>query len=136
MCDTVALKSKDRNTQFGAVVVGPAHEVRTIGYNGFARGVDDDVDERHERPEKYRWVVHAEANAIINAARCGTPLDGTTMYSLGPPCSECAKLIINTGIVEVVYPVSSLEDFRKRWADDIIFADKMLTEAGIEVRSA
>ena len=135
MCVTVASKSKDRSTKCGVVVVGPANEVRTIGYNGFARGVDDDVEERHERPEKYKWVVHAEANAIANAARCGTPLEGTTIYLTGPPCNECSKLIINSGMKEVVYPIRSQEDYRERWSAEIILSRTMLDEAGVEVRT-
>ena len=71
LCDAVALKSKDRSTKLGCVIVGVGHEVRSTGYNGFPRGVNDNVDARHQRPEKYKWTEHAERNAIYNAARCG-----------------------------------------------------------------
>jgi len=56
--------SKDRSTKVGVVIVGPENEVRALGYNGFPRGIDDDAPDRHERPEKYLWVEHAERNAI------------------------------------------------------------------------
>jgi len=48
--------SKDRSRQVGSVIVGPDNFIRTIGYNGFPRGLDDDLGERHERPAKYLWT--------------------------------------------------------------------------------
>ena len=62
----VATWSKDRGRKVGAVIVGPDNEIRSTGYNGIPRGVNDDVEERHEAAtgEKYLWVSHAERNAI------------------------------------------------------------------------
>jgi deoxycytidylate deaminase len=68
ICQVVATRSKDPNTQIGCVVVGPNHEIRTTGYNSFPRGIRDDVPERLVRPTKYLWIEHAERNAICNAA--------------------------------------------------------------------
>ena len=51
----IAVKSKDNSTHIGAVVVGPNHEVKSTGYNGFVRGLKDDIALRQERPEKYFW---------------------------------------------------------------------------------
>ena len=75
----VAVKSKDPTTKIGALIVGPDREIRSTGYNSFPRGLDDNVRERMERPEKYYWIEHAERNAIYNAARCGTTLKGCTV---------------------------------------------------------
>jgi dCMP deaminase len=72
------------------------------GWNGFPRGVDDDVDERHERPAKYLWTEHAERNAIYNAAAIGAATAGCTMYLPWYPCTGCARAIIQSGISEVV----------------------------------
>ena len=80
ICKVVAARSKDPNTQIGCVIAGPAHEIRSTGYNSLPRGIRDDVPERLERPTKYLWMEHAERNAIYNAARCGTPLEGCTLY--------------------------------------------------------
>ena len=66
----VAQWSKDHSTKVGAVIVKDG-VILTTGYNGFPRGCNDDLEERHERPEKYQWVIHAETNSIINAARQG-----------------------------------------------------------------
>ena len=69
ICQAVAARSKDPNTQIGCVIVGPNHEIRSTGYNSFPRGIRDDVPERLVRPTKYLWIEHAERNAICNAAR-------------------------------------------------------------------
>ncbi len=80
IAESVKLKSKDRRTQIGAVIVGKDNEIVTTGYNSFPRGINDDVEERQQRPEKYFWFEHAERNAIYNAARIGVSLRDTTMY--------------------------------------------------------
>jgi dCMP deaminase len=99
LANTVKLKSKDKYTQIGAIIVGEDGEIVSTGYNSFPRGLDDGIDLRQERPEKYYWFEHAERNAIYNAARIGVSTKGTTMYlSCGLPCADCARGIINSGI--------------------------------------
>jgi len=61
------MRSKDKSTHVGAVVVDDLNIVRSMGYNSFVRGINDDVPERQERPEKYFWFEHAERNAIYNS---------------------------------------------------------------------
>ena len=56
MCQLVASKSKDRSTKVGAIIVGPDNEIVSTGYNGFPRGINDDIKERHERPLKYKFT--------------------------------------------------------------------------------
>ena len=102
LANTVKLKSKDKYTQIGAVIVGEDREIVSTGYNSFPRGLDDGIDLRQERPEKYYWFEHAERNAIYNAARIGVSTKGTTMYlSCGLPCADCARGIINSGIKRI-----------------------------------
>jgi dCMP deaminase len=117
MAEFVATKSKDKSSKIGCVIVGPKNDVRSTGYNGFPRGVNDDVEERHERPEKYFWTEHAERNAIYNAARFGAQLDGCTAYIHGnhPPCAECARALIQSGIVRVV--VSDQTKNSEKWME-------------------
>src|SRR5580704_10834190 len=100
----IAHWSKESGRRVGAVVVGPDKEIRATGFNGFPRGVRDDVPERHSRETgaKYLWSSHAERNAIYNAARIGVPLKGCVMYVPWFPCVECAKAIIQAGISELV----------------------------------
>ena len=103
IANVVKLKSKDNSTKIGVVIVGKGNEIVSTGYNSFPRGIDDTVPKRQERPEKYIWFEHAERNAIYNAARIGVSTNGCTMYmSCGLPCADCARAIINCGIVKIV----------------------------------
>ena len=135
ICKVVAARSKDPNTQIGCVVVGPAHEIRTTGYNSFPRGIRDDIPERRVRPEKYLWIEHAERNAIYNAARCGTALEHCTIYVEIMPCMDCARAIVQAGIREVVVAAErmnlySSEHYNRQFGlTEVLFA-----EAGIIVR--
>lgn len=131
ICKAVASASKDESTKLGAVIVGSANEIRSTGYNSFPRGINDHVSERQVRPEKYKWFCHAEANAIYNAARVGTPLDGSRLYCQWLPCPHCAMAIIGAGIREVI--VQSFE-VPERWQGDMEIAVTMLGEAGIRIR--
>lgn len=131
LADQVATWSKDRSTKVGCVIVGAANQILTQGYNGFPRGVNDDVDERHERPEKYLWTEHAERNAIYNAARSGIILQGATMYLPWYPCADCARAIIQAGITTLVATVP--DKSYRGWGPDFEVAEIMLEEAGIEV---
>jgi dCMP deaminase len=130
---TVARKSKDQSVKVGVVIVGPDHEIRSTGYNGFARGVDESDPERWERPVKYEWVEHAERNAIYNAARMGTPLAGCTAYMESPPCTACGRSLIQAGIKEIVVTTQNPFADRKDWRSSIQFACNMLEEAGVKV---
>ena len=71
-----AQMSKDPNTQVGAVIVGPDREVRSTGFNGLPRGVADTAERLHDRETKLKLIVHAEMNAVLNAARHGVALKG------------------------------------------------------------
>ena len=62
------------------MIVGPDRVIRSTGFNGLVRGVDDDVALRRERPAKYSWTEHAERNAIYNAARLGISILGCASY--------------------------------------------------------
>lgn len=135
MAELVAQKSKDRSTKVGAVIVGPDNEVRSTGFNGFPRGIDDDIDERHERPAKYMWTEHSERNAIYNAARVGIPTKGCTMYlNFEPqPCSDCTRAVIQAGIIKIVGTDESFTGKGKHWVNNLSEASIMLKEAGIEI---
>ena len=107
LCDHVASWSEDRDRHVGCVIVGPVgHEVRATGYNGLPRGVSASDPKRFDRAsgEKFFWGEHAERNAIFNATRSGIALEGCTLYVNRFPCSDCARAIIQTGIVHVICP--------------------------------
>ncbi len=124
--------SKDRSTQVAAIIVDEESNTPvTFGYNGFPRGCDDDVDCRHERPEKYLWAEHAERNAIYNAAREGKSLEGKTLYVNLFPCADCARGIIQSGIKKVVTPEPNLE--LEHWKNSFKVSLEMMKEVGIEI---
>jgi len=125
-----ALRSKDEITQVGACIVNDRKHIVGIGYNGFPVGCNDDTFPWEKDGKwletKYPYVVHAEANAILNAS---VDLKGSTLYVTLFPCNECAKLIIQSGIKEVVY-------LRDKYNGQEIFiaSRKMFKAAGIKLR--
>jgi dCMP deaminase len=129
----VKLKSKDRYTQIGAVVVGSDNQIVSTGYNSFPRGINDIIDARQERPEKYYWFEHAERNSLYNAALIGVSTKGCTMYlTCGIPCSDCARGIINSGIKKIVCErvggaVGNL------WDEHAKRSIEMFNEAGVKI---
>jgi len=126
-----AAMSKDPSTKVGAVVLGPGYEVRSSGWNGAPRGCKADEDERfQQRPEKYYWAAHAEANVLANAARNGVSLDGCTMVVTAAPCMSCAKLIVQCGIKQVICPEPTGE-FKERWAEDLTRARALFAECDV-----
>jgi dCMP deaminase len=124
--------SKDRSTKVGCVIVGPRNEIRSLGYNGFPRGVADAPADRHERPAKYRWTEHAERNAIYNALLSGARIEGCRMYLPWFPCMDCARGIAQVGIAELVALRPDTED--PTWGRDFGDALLLFQEAGVVVR--
>ncbi|HUV31261.1 MAG TPA: dCMP deaminase family protein [Acidobacteriota bacterium] len=101
-----AQRSKDPGTQVGACIVNRNKRIIGIGYNGFPTGCPDDElpwgREGEFLETKYPYVCHAEMNAIANASN-KADLDGASLYVSLFPCNECAKLIVQVGVKEVVY---------------------------------
>jgi dCMP deaminase len=123
--------SKDPSTQAGAVIVDPDGRVVSLGYNGFAKGVDDSTERYADRELKYRMVVHAEINAILFAER--DRLEGATLYT--QPfmcCSRCASQVIQSGITRCVAPQLPAH-LEERWGEDIKLSKQMFDEAGVQL---
>lgn len=101
-----SFKSKDPSTKVGAVFVDENNHQVTMGYNGFVAGIDEDKLPWGKDPsapleyQKYGYVVHAEANAILHSK---DSLAGTRAYVTLFPCHECAKLLASSKVSEVVY---------------------------------
>ena len=125
-----AMRSKDPNTKVGACIVNTKKRIVGIGYNGFPYGCHDkDFPWGREGDfldTKYPYVVHAEPNAILNST---TKLDDATLYVTLFPCNECAKLIIQSGIKEIVY-ISDKYD----GSNENIASKAMLQAAGVRWR--
>ena len=129
----IAMKSKDKNTHIGAVIIGPHKEVRSIGYNGLPRNVDDDQPERQERPEKYYWFEHAERNAIYNATLMGVSLRDCIIYTNGIPCSDCARGIIQSGIKKVIVDKDWNDNNSDKWIEHTKRSLLMFRETNVKI---
>ena len=120
------------NRKVGAVIVKDKR-ILTTGYNGAGSGISSCVDrgfclrEQMNIPSGTRheicYAVHAEQNAIIQAAKLGVSVQGATLYCTHQPCSICAKMIINSGITRVVFDVGYPDEF----------SIKKFNEAGVKV---
>jgi dCMP deaminase len=123
-----AQRSKDPNTQVGACIVNAMKRIAGVGYNGFPQGCSDDILPWNRSTDggngegvetKYLYVCHAEANAILNKG--GADIHGATLYVDLFPCNECAKMIIQAGIKEVVYLRDTYHNEDKCRASRIMF---------------
>jgi dCMP deaminase len=134
IAEQIKFKSKDINTKIGVVIVGMDNEIVSTGYNSFPRGIDDYSSIRQERPEKYYWFSHAETNAIINCARIGVSTKGTRMYMSCPmPCADCARNIINAGIIEIICK-RDINIMNDKWVKSSERSIQMLKEAGVKIK--
>ncbi len=126
-----AQRSKDPSTRVGACIVNKDRKIVGTGYNGFPRGCGDDAfpwaREGAFLETKYPYVCHAELNAILNAI--SRDLSGCTIYVALFPCNECAKAIVQSGIVEVVY----LED-KYAESDEVKASKLMFSHSGVKLR--
>lgn len=101
VASVIALRADCRRAEVGCVITSN-HRIVSSGYNGPL--LDTDCSETNCKiTEKCKHAVHAEANAIAAASRQGIPLLGTTLYCTHCPCYDCAKIIIQSGIIAVVY---------------------------------
>lgn len=123
----IASWSKDPSTKCGAVIVNEDNEIVSIGFNGFPRKVDDNELRLENRYVKYKFMVHAERNALLFARQS---LKGCTIYTWPlQACSECAAMIIQAGIVRHV----SIHNDNERWLESFAFANQMFNEAEVEI---
>ena len=125
----VATWSKDPSTQVGCVLAKDRRVIST-GFNGFPRGISDDLNRLMDRDQKYLYTVHAEGNAIVTAALHGVSTDNSSAYITFLPCCQCSAQLINAGIKTVV--VSGKNEIPQRWLDNFINASKLLREAGVD----
>ncbi|XP_010550731.1 PREDICTED: deoxycytidylate deaminase [Tarenaya hassleriana] len=131
-----AERSKDPNRQVGACLVSQDGVILGIGYNGFPRGCSDDKLPWAKKSKtgdlletKYPYVCHAEVNAILNTNHASAA--GQKLYVTMFPCNECAKIIIQSGVAEVIYFVE-----KRLTKSDVAYvaSNRLLSMAGIKVR--
>jgi dCMP deaminase len=115
-----ATNSYCKRRQVGALIVKD-RMIISDGYNGTPSGFENECEDENNRSKPY--VLHAEANAITKVAKSNNSSEGATLYITASPCMDCAKLIIQAGIIRVVYA----DEYR------IIDGIELLEKAGIEV---
>ncbi len=126
------LFSKDPHTKVGAILMtADFSRILSTGINGFPRGFCDTLEKRWERPTKYNYTSHAEQNCVCNAARTGTPLDGSIIIITMFPCVNCTKSLIQAGIVKIYTLEPNFED--PRWGEEFKVSLEMLKEVGVDV---
>uniref|UniRef100_A0A3B1K873 Deoxycytidylate deaminase n=1 Tax=Astyanax mexicanus TaxID=7994 RepID=A0A3B1K873_ASTMX len=127
-----AQRSKDPSSQVGACIVNQENKIVGIGYNGMPNGCDDDLMPWSRSAEdkldtKYPYVCHAELNAIMN--KNSADVKGCSMYVALFPCNECAKLIIQAGIKDVIYLSDKYHD-----SPEMTASRRLLNLAGVQYR--
>lgn len=122
IAEAVSKRSHDADTQVGCVIVSPDKRILATGYNGFAAGMPD-ANLPDTRPDKYPFMVHAEANAVASSGR---DLRGATCYCLLSPCNDCAKLLLAAGVKRLVCRVAY-------WNSDWEAVQDLLAMGGVEV---
>jgi dCMP deaminase len=122
--------SKDPSTKCGCVLV-KERRVLSTGYNGLPASLSDSLERYMDRDFKLASIIHAEKNAIFNAAKNGSQTEGATAYITWPPCSQCASALIQAGVSKVVCP--NPNSGPKRWVTNFLLANELLYEAGVKV---
>ena len=128
-----SMRSKDPNTRVGACIVSNDNRILSMGYNGAPNGYKDDVFpwDREGDPvnKKYFYVCHSELNAILNYVGSRSNLVGSKLYVTLFPCNECAKVVVQSGIKEVIY----LSD-KYHGTDATIVSKKIFDVCGVKYR--
>lgn len=126
MAQLISTWSKDPSTKVGSVITDKNHKVISIGYNGLPSSVPDYQSILDNREEKYKFIIHAETNAILTA---NTSVKGCTVYTYPfLPCTNCASMVIQAGIVRVV----SFRCVDNRWSVKLNDSKRLFEIAGIE----
>jgi deoxycytidylate deaminase len=89
------------------------------------------LDRYQNREYKLATIIHAEKNAIFNAAKNGASTEGATAYVTWPPCSQCASALVQAGVERVVCP--DPRNGPERWVTNFLLANELLYEAGVKV---
>lgn len=125
------LFSKDPNRKVAAILLArDSFQILSTGFNGICRSLKE-TDARWSRPLKYKWVAHAEMNAIANAARSGIKIENSICVVTLFPCVDCCKMLIQSGITTIITVRPDFKD--ERWGEDFRLSLEMLTEAGIQI---
>ena len=124
--------SEDITTKTGAIVT-KNDKILLEGFNHFVLGAEN-LAERHEKPHKYHYTIHAEEDLVSKAANKGISLRGSTMYMPGLPCTPCYRMITNSGIDSLVLHKQMLELSPERWEEDLKRTIEIAKNARFKIR--
>ena len=129
IAEAVSKRSTCLRRKFGAVIVKD-DEIISTGYNGFPRNIEDTEERLNNRELKYKFILHAEMNCILNALYNGRSVKDCILFVHGlPPCSECTKSIIQAGIKKVITDSKATDN----WKESLKLSLEMLKEANVEI---
>ena len=144
ICEQVAGRSTCMRRHVGAVVVLDRRILAT-GYNGTPQGLKhcEEVGCLREQMgiasgsnHELCRGIHAEQNAVIQAAKYGIPIDGSTLYTSHQPCVLCAKILINAGIREIVYRFPYPDELARSMMDEAGVTERLFVEVSPEGATA
>jgi len=125
----VASLSRNPKRAVGAGIFTRDFSIVATGFNDLSKGIPH-LAEMYIQPNKSKYLAHAEENAVAQAAKYGHATQGCIMLTTGlQPCSRCARLIVQAGIIEVYYPVLDVVD--PKWEEDFVFARNILSDGGV-----
>jgi dCMP deaminase len=105
--------------------------ILSVGFNGFPQNLSDSLELYEDREYKLAVTVHAEANAIMNAAKNGAKTQSCTAYVTFPPCSQCAAALIQAGVGRVICPDPAQAP--ERWRASFKLGNDMLYNSGVKL---
>jgi dCMP deaminase len=132
-CYRAAGKSPDLSTQIGAVIVTDGTiKSLTMAYNGFVDGWVPSFED-FQRPRKYQITEHAERRSIYKAAKYGIATEGGTLYSTWAACTECARSIVEAGIVQLVRHHPPDDEAVGRWLESVSLGDEIMKAGNVTI---
>lgn len=127
LAEHISLWSKDPSTKVGSIITDGGNKIVSVGYNGLPAYVQDDQEILNNREEKYKFIIHAEMNALLTAAK---DISGYTIYTYPfLPCTNCASMLIQAGIMRVV----SYQCINNQWMERLADSKKIFDKADVEV---
>jgi dCMP deaminase len=130
IAEEVRTWSRDPGTKVGCVLVLDKR-ILSVGFNGFPQNLSDSLELYEDREYKLAVTVHAEANAIMNAAKNGAKTQSCTAYVTFPPCSQCAAALIQAGVETVICPDPAQAP--ERWRASFKLGNEMLYNSGVKL---
>lgn len=127
LAEHISAWSKDPSTKVGAIIADGGNRIVSVGYNGLPAYVQDDQEILNNREEKYKFIIHAEMNALLTAAK---DVVGYTVYTYPfLPCPNCASMLIQAGIMRVV----SYRCLNDQWMDRLADSKTIFNKASVDV---